>query len=239
MEDPTATAQDAYRLMLREHITPALRELGFRRVPPATAFRYATAPHAAEVWFAKSRYSTRQEVIFSVGLAARDVTADRLYWDHTLNGLAQCHDWSIAAGAPTEPVASSVLLAFRGHGWPAIQAALDNPGYPPDPAVRWARTFPTFPASPEGNAALWRARSGLYHTSEWRKDDPLALLEILEKDPSSAERESAARRLIPWTSSEQVSQALRTAADDDEDVRVRWAARYALRLAAPDARGNG
>jgi hypothetical protein len=28
-----ATAQDAYRLMLREHIAPALRELGFRRVP--------------------------------------------------------------------------------------------------------------------------------------------------------------------------------------------------------------
>jgi len=33
-----ATAQEAYRLMLREHITPALRELGFRRVRPAPAF---------------------------------------------------------------------------------------------------------------------------------------------------------------------------------------------------------
>lgn len=31
-----ATAQEAYRLMLREHIAPALRELGFRRVPKRT-----------------------------------------------------------------------------------------------------------------------------------------------------------------------------------------------------------
>ncbi len=38
-----ATAQEAYRLMLRQHIAPALRELGFRRVPSATVFRYATA----------------------------------------------------------------------------------------------------------------------------------------------------------------------------------------------------
>lgn len=37
--------------------------------------------------------------------------------------------------------------------------------------------------------------------------------------------------MIPWASTEQVSQALRAAAAEDEDVRVRWAARYALRLA--------
>jgi hypothetical protein len=42
------TAQDAYRLMLREHIAPALRELGFRRGPSLGAFRYETATHAAE-----------------------------------------------------------------------------------------------------------------------------------------------------------------------------------------------
>ena len=35
--------------MLREHIAPALRELGFRWAPAATAFRLATAAHAAEV----------------------------------------------------------------------------------------------------------------------------------------------------------------------------------------------
>jgi len=232
VDEVGATAQDAYRLMLREHIAPALRELGFRRVPSATAFRCATATHAAEVWFAKSRYSTRQEVIFSAALTARDIKSDRLYWDYTLDGLAHLrHDWRIEAGAAGGPVASRVLRAFRGYGWPAIQAALDDPGYPPDPGVRWARTFPKFPPGPEGDAAMWRARSGLYETSKWRRNDPFALLEILEKDPSAGEREFAARRLIPLASTEEVGQALRSAATEDEDVRVRWAARYALRLA--------
>jgi hypothetical protein len=56
-----ATAQDAYRLMLRAHIAPALRELGFWRGPSSGAFRYETATHAAEVRFRKSRGSTRRE----------------------------------------------------------------------------------------------------------------------------------------------------------------------------------
>ena len=63
----------------------------------------------------------------------RSEDADR---SGTLNGLAHVHhDWSIEAGAEGGPVASHALQAFRGYGWPAIQAALDNPGYPPDPAV--------------------------------------------------------------------------------------------------------
>src|SRR5215470_3991926 len=56
--------------------------------------------------------------------------------------------WALEAGEPAEPVASEVLRVFHGYGWPAIQAALDNPGYPRDPAVRWARTFPKIPRGP-------------------------------------------------------------------------------------------
>jgi hypothetical protein len=41
--DTGATAQDAYRLMLRQYIAPALRGLGFRRGPSLGAFRYETA----------------------------------------------------------------------------------------------------------------------------------------------------------------------------------------------------
>ncbi len=231
------TAQDAYRLMLREHIAPALRELGFRRGPSAGAFRCETAAHAAEVRFMKSRGSTKQQVDFSVYLHAVDIKTEWVYWSWPLTGLAQCHGWGIEAGAPAGPVAGRVLRAFRSYGWPAIQAALDDPGHPPDPAVHWARTFPRLPQgplSPEEQAAIWRERSRVYHTARWRRNDPLALLEILEKDPVAGERESAARRLIPWASTEEVSQALRFAAAQDEDVGVRWAARYALRLAAQE-----
>jgi hypothetical protein len=71
-----------------------------------------------------------------------------------------------------------------------------------------------------------------------RGNEPPALLEILEKDPDSGERGSAARRLIPWAGTEDVGAALRAAAADDEDVWVRWAARYALRLADLAASGG-
>lgn len=39
-------------------------------------------------------------------------------------------------------------VVFRGFGWPAIQAALDNLGYARDPSVQWARTFPKIPRGP-------------------------------------------------------------------------------------------
>ena len=61
-----ATAQDAYKQILREHVAPALRELGFRGAPSRGNFRYGTTAHAAEVRFQKSRGSTRQEVDFWV-----------------------------------------------------------------------------------------------------------------------------------------------------------------------------
>jgi hypothetical protein len=53
-----ATAQQAYRLMLREYIAPALRALGFQRGPSPGTFRYETGTHAAETRFIKSRGST-------------------------------------------------------------------------------------------------------------------------------------------------------------------------------------
>lgn len=85
-----ATAQDGYRLMLREFIAPALRELGFRRGPSPGAFRYETATHAAEARFRKSRYSSKQRVNFWVDLHASDTKTEWVYWDRTLDGLAHC-----------------------------------------------------------------------------------------------------------------------------------------------------
>lgn len=50
--------------------------------------------------------------------------------------------WIIEVSSPPERVAESVLAGFRRYGWPAIQAAMDSPGFPPDPHAGWARTFP-------------------------------------------------------------------------------------------------
>src|SRR5262249_25670448 len=158
-----ATAQDAYRLMLREYIAPALRALGVRGGPPLGAFRHGTAANAAEVRFRKSRGSTRNEVSFWTGMHASDIKPEWVYWARDLHSLASglgellC-PWRVSSSGPVEPVASEVLRVFGSYGWPAIQAALDNPGYPEDPTVRWPRAFPKIPRGPlfDGEVAATR-----------------------------------------------------------------------------------
>jgi len=146
MEEPTATAQDAYRLMLRAYIAPALRELGFRRGPSPGAFRYETATHAAEVRFRKSRGSTRQEVNFWTDMHTSDITTEWVYWERNLHSLANslgelAWPWEVSSGGPVEPVAGEVLrvsrdpgragqprLPERPHGPVATDVSEDSPG---------------------------------------------------------------------------------------------------------------
>lgn len=233
-----ATAQDAYRVMLREHIAPALRELGFRRGPSAGAFRYETATHACEVRFKKSRFSTTQEVHFWADIHASDLKTESVYWERQLHSLApELIWWTLEAGEPAGPVASEVLRIFHSYGWPAIQAALDNPGYPPDRSVRWARTFPKIPRGPvtdDERAAERRSWLALEEAVRQADSDPRAfqaVLTRLETDPHPAIRHAAAWWLLNRVDQERGRQALQAAAIEDEDVQVRWVARYALRLA--------
>ena len=147
--DAGTTAPDAYQHILREYVAPALRELGFRGATSRGNFRYETTTHAAEVRFQKSRYSSKQRVNFWVLLHAADLKTEWLYWDRTLQGLVRdgpdSGDWTVHAGDPIERIAADVVHSLRNHAWPAIQAALDNPGYPPDRTVRWPRTLPKIP----------------------------------------------------------------------------------------------
>jgi hypothetical protein len=231
------TAQDAYRRMLREHIAPVLRDLGFKRGPSLGAFRYETATHAAEARFRKSRYGTRQEVDFWVDLHASWIKTEWVYWDWTLRALAPelLSRWEVTAAAPVGPVAGEVLRVFRSCGWPAIQAALDNPGYPRDPAVRWPRTFPKRPPGqfPDEAEADRQAQEELEEIMIRAGTDPRAfqvLLARLETDPNPSIRQGVAWYLLRTAHEERSSQALRAALAEDEDVEVRWIARYALRL---------
>jgi HEAT repeat protein len=58
-----------------------------------------------------------------------------------------------------------------------------------------------------------------------------ALLARLETEPHPGIRQQAAWWLLHRASEERSRQALRAAAAEDEDVEVRWIARYAFRLA--------
>src|SRR5215472_3693856 len=225
--------------MLRGYIAPALRELGFRRGPSTGAFRHETTTHACEVRFIKSRGSTPQYVHFWADLHTSDLKTEFVYWKWQLHSLAPepLIGWTLEASRPVEPVASEVLRIFYSYGWPAIQAALDNPGYPRDPAVRWARTFPKIPRGPlfddEVAAERQSYRTLDEATAQADKDSRAfqAVLTLLETHPNPGIRHAAAWFLLHRAGDERARQALRSAAAEDEDVQVRWAARYAFRLA--------
>jgi hypothetical protein len=244
---------------------PGLHELGFT----GTGSRWFTCRHGDyEALFStqKSRYSTRHEVEFWVHLTAVHVPTNSVYWTAQLAGLmpGETHPshWTVRADSPVDAVAEHLLRAFRRYGWPAIQAALDSPGYPPDPAVSWPRTFPPQPtpaalgdAGPDLGGLTWalrrtgqrddlfrdlgdadeRVRSGAVADIGRAADsDPAvvaALLSRLEHDRSPLVRSKAAAALRPLARQARVGSALQAAASQDEDYEVRWAARYALRLA--------
>src|SRR5262249_32973524 len=66
-----------------------------------------------------------------------------------------------------------------------------------------------------------------------------ALLNRLEFDPASRVRGWAARSLSSAGAQPEMRDALRAAAAEDEDREVRWAARYALLLAAASGSPGG
>src|SRR5215467_1631902 len=129
--------------------------------------------------------------------------------------------WALEAGEPAEPVASEVLRVFHGYGWPAIQAALDNPGYPRDPAVRWARTFPKIPRGPlfddevAAERRSWRALDEAMAQADRDSRAFQAVLTLLETDPHPGIRHAAAWFLLQRGGEERARQALRAAATED------------------------
>jgi hypothetical protein len=259
------SAQGTFRHLVRDLIGPGLRVLGFRG-GQASGFWYARGEYRADVEPRESRYSTPAELDFGVHLAARHVPSGTRYWSARLDELIPGRLgqlWTVRPGSPAEPVAQAVLAGFEDYGWPAIQAALDEPGYPPEPGAGWARTFPrrrnawdrlispprldglAGVLAPSGGAAdTWFAEladpdeaarcSALDRIGSDAADDPRTLpvlLNRLASDPSDRVRWQAARALAPSAGSGRVRDALAAAAGQDEDLQVRWAARYALRLA--------
>jgi hypothetical protein len=141
------TAQELFRHVMRDIVGCELRELGFRG-SYSRVFWISEGDYDGIVATQKSRYSTKAEVDFTVYLSAVHGPTSATYWQSQLLGLIPGNRqiwWTVRVGSPAEPVAENVLDEFRRCGWPAIQAALDDPGYPPDPNVHWPRQFPPRP----------------------------------------------------------------------------------------------
>src|SRR5262249_19835727 len=115
-------------------------DLGFRE-QASRGFGTTNGDYSGSFTTQKNRYSTKQQVDFWVHLGAGYDPTSIGYWQGSLAGNGE-ETWTVRAGEPVEPVAEKILGAFHATGLPAILAARDSPGYPPEPDIRWARTFP-------------------------------------------------------------------------------------------------
>jgi HEAT repeats len=129
----------------------------------------------------------------------------------------------LKAGQPVDPVADAVLTGFWQHGWPALQAALD-------PRV-FKRADEAHRPGAQSEAAPGPTRAAL---AQYAQADPRAvplLLDRLAHDPSPYVREKIALLLTNRAAEPAIQYALQPVLRTDPELRVRWAASYAMRLA--------
>jgi hypothetical protein len=141
------TAQDDYRSMIRDHIAPALREMGFK----GSGQNYAvpSETHWISLWFQKSVYSDATRIRFTVHLLvvgkdeweamreANDLAPERprgflgapaRSWTvsyrprpkQSPGGWVQIW-WELEAGQPIEPLANLVILTVKNEALPRIR----------------------------------------------------------------------------------------------------------------------
>ena len=101
---------------------------------------------------------------FTVNLEAIHAPPGTAYRDARLPRLIHNRRrtwWTVETGHPIELVAEDMLADFRDYGWPAILAAVDSPGFQPDPTTSRATSSPEEDSAPNTQANSARPPSRL------------------------------------------------------------------------------
>jgi len=242
-----------YDVMMREQVTPALREFGFT----GSQRKFTMVRDGARgvlAWQKDSRAYRQGFVCF---------TANMDWWcgsgrigELIPTGRKIDTWWGLQSGEPADPVAQSVITTIRCFALPAILAGLDDPAPQPDDPRMYGPWCGDEPDGGGADPAAWFVQpTGTRYDSEFadltsnepstrlqaaymavaaargdRRTVP-ALLNRLERDPDPGIRKLiASRMLVRFGDDPQVRPALRRTATDDEHPAVRWAGRYALRV---------
>jgi hypothetical protein len=137
------TAQEAFTMMVKEQIAPALRQLGFKG--SGQRFTLPDEEHWALIGLQKFTWSDRDEVEFTanVTVARRDVweeerakqprlpkqpSANIFYgtfvWQQRIGALVpggEERTWRVSPDHPTEGVAQDFVSSVRDHALPAMR----------------------------------------------------------------------------------------------------------------------
>ena len=246
---------EAYAVMMREQIAPALRELGFKGSSGVFTMRRDGAH--GEIRFCKDGRSVRTQIL--------PFTVEVGYWGRA-GGIGSLLPvpgrdtwWELTGREPAGPVGETVIAVLRRYAWPAVLAGLDDPAPQPhndgmsytralwagdepdgggaDPSAWYLR-----PAGSTADGSFARFASHIpgtrmdaaYVVAIEARDDQRtvpALLDRLERDPSPVVRKIIASRMLTGLARDPlVRPAVARTAIGDDHPGVRWAARYAQRL---------
>jgi hypothetical protein len=138
------SASETLSQLLRDEIAPTLRELGMKG--SGGKFRLDRGDYRATLELQKSSGNRKSICEFTFNLAAwnRRISSGGGYWDARIGEvLPDMGDtwWVLPANASTEDLKNDLHRAVCVHAFLALEAALDDPQYPPAPGKHWPRTF--------------------------------------------------------------------------------------------------
>ena len=140
------TAQETFGSMMKEHVSPELRTLGFKG--SGQAFTLPDDAHFAQVGFQKSTYSDSTAVRFTMNISvipfdawaearlrkpyfpakpSPSVLYGSLFWQKRVGQLLPGGEdtwWLVHAGQDTTSVANEVLAAIRTYVLPEMREQL-------------------------------------------------------------------------------------------------------------------
>lgn len=148
------TVQDDYRVMIRDHVAPALREMGFRG--SGQNYVFPTETHWVSLWFQKSGSSDAHRIRFTLHLLVvgkDEWEAIRLgnqfaperprgHWGAPVRSWTVSYRplplessggwvqiwWELKAGEPVEPMADRVRRTIEKQALPRIEEFMAWPG---------------------------------------------------------------------------------------------------------------
>ena len=142
-----SSAQEAFRAMLKEHVAPSLRALGFKG--SGQNYQLPSDTHWALVGFQKSEFSDSETITFTINLqvirrsdwdearrespwmgerpTATTTWGLSLAWSKRIGQLTPSGEdlwWTFRAGTDTTQLAGAVLWAIEDFALPAIREQL-------------------------------------------------------------------------------------------------------------------
>lgn len=135
------SVQEVYRVMMRDHVAPSIRKLGFKG--SSGRFFYSARDWVGHIDMQKSTGSTKSSVDFTFNLNvvhSPSITGPRtgIIWGSRLGPLTRLRTdywWKLRPGMDAYQLFGSVNTVLRDCGWTAIEAVMQI-ATPPGECVR-------------------------------------------------------------------------------------------------------